>query len=354
MISNKINAYWAITKTGITGGTLSIKGQYKTTDVIGNERNLSGYYFDGTDWSSGGETHDTILHRISAPITSSSGVLLAMNQFIAVGSRAFLQGAYNSTTGLMSDSLRSGGNGINIIPLSDPYRSAPYNTSFFHVNNTATETAASTVFANKTAINDNIVDWVFLELRNTNSSPGNTILQTRSALIQRDGDIVDIDGVSPVTFNNFPLGNYVLSVRHRNHLGISLNPITGAKMFTEKSTLAFTTNVADFRTSALLFGTSSSYSSAFHPTLTSVRLLWGGNANMNSNVKYIGLQNDKDFIFIKTLNTNPTTILNNTYSPADLNMNKIVRYSGINNDKDFLFSTVLGSSSIAQRIQTLP
>ena len=125
-------------------------------------------------------------------------------------------------------------------------------------------------------------------------------------------------------------------------------------MFTEKSTLAFTTNVADFRTSALLFGTSSSYSSAFHPTLTSVRLLWGGNANMNSNVKYIGLQNDKDFIFIKTLNTNPSTILNNTYSPADLNMNKIVRYSGINNDKDFLFSTVLGSSSIAQRIQTLP
>ncbi len=67
---------------------------------------------------------------------------------------------------------------------------------------------------------------MFLELRNTTVSPGNTVLQTRSALVQRDGDIVDIDGVSPVTFNNVASANYVIAVRHRNHLGLSTDPAT--------------------------------------------------------------------------------------------------------------------------------
>ena len=52
------------------------------------------------------------------------------------------------------------------------------------------------------------------------------VLQTRSALVQRDGDIVDIDGVSPVTFNNVASTNYTIAVRHRNHLGLSTNPAT--------------------------------------------------------------------------------------------------------------------------------
>src|SRR6185295_17903717 len=91
-------------------------------------------------------------------------------------------------------------------PSTDPYRVSPYNTNFTHVNNAAVETIASAAVLDQPGTNDDIVDWVFLELRNTVTSP-NTVLQTRSALVQRDGDIVDVDGTSPVTFNNLANGN---------------------------------------------------------------------------------------------------------------------------------------------------
>src|SRR5438067_1317201 len=281
MMANYINAYWPVTKTGITGGAVTLAGQYlDPSDITGIESNLAGYYFNGTDWSSSGETHNTATNQISAPVTNSSGELYAMNKFITVGTRAFLQGAYNNSTGTMSDALRSG---TNVIPLSDPYRSSPYNSSFTHVSNPTAETVAATVFNNQASTNDDVVDWVFIELRNT-ASPGNAVLQTRSALIQRDGDIVDIDGVSPVTFNNVSNGTYTIAIRHRNHLGLSTNPTTPQSLNETRST-AFTTNVVDLRTMTAnnINGTSSGYTTSSHPTLGTVNLLWGGNANFNGN-----------------------------------------------------------------------
>ncbi|MBL0043319.1 MAG: hypothetical protein IPP33_02530 [Flavobacteriales bacterium] len=61
-----------------------------------------------------------------------------------------------------------------------------------------------------------IVDWVLLELRGP-AIPA-SIVATRAALVRRNGDIVDVDGVSPVAFNVAP-GSYYVSVKHRNHLG---------------------------------------------------------------------------------------------------------------------------------------
>ena len=62
------------------------------------------------------------------------------------------------------------------------------------------------------------MDWVFLELRDP--SVPSTILYTCSALLQADGDIVAVDGVSPIVFANALAGNYYIGVRHRNHLAI--------------------------------------------------------------------------------------------------------------------------------------
>jgi hypothetical protein len=62
-----------------------------------------------------------------------------------------------------------------------------------------------------------IVDWILIELR-SKTSPS-TVLYTRAALLQRDGDIVDIDGTSALTFIGASEDNYYVAVRHRNHLG---------------------------------------------------------------------------------------------------------------------------------------
>ena len=48
------------------------------------------------------------------------------------------------------------------------------------------------------------------------------MLAEQSALLQRDGDVVGIDGVSSLDFDLYP-GEYFLSVSHRNHLGVISN-----------------------------------------------------------------------------------------------------------------------------------
>jgi len=266
-----------------------------------------------------------------------------MDKFTLVKTKVFLQGAYNTSTGVMSDALRTP---TNLIPLTDPYRNVPYN--FTEVANPVAETAATSVFSDQSNPNDNIVDWVFLELRSSVASPGNTVLQTRSALLKRDGNVVDVDGVSPVTFNNVVNGNYTVAVRHRNHLGISADPATNLLALNEKRSIA---SLLDLTTAAdaQIFGTAAAYKVS-----GGKNLMWAGNANFNGNVRFIGLNNDKDYILVNTLANSAGVILKNVYSPADVNMNRNVSYLGLSNDKDLIFVTVLANVTTAVKTQGLP
>lgn len=346
-ISDYIAAYWPVTRTGITG-TVTVSGQYVDgADVTGTEANLRGYFYNGSEWSSASGTNDAALNRVGVPV-AANGAVYGMDKFVYVKAKAFLQGPFNTTTGVMSDALRTA---PSLIPLTDPYRSAPYSTAFTHVANAGAETALASVFADQASTDNNIVDWVFLELRNNTVSPGNTVLQTRSALIQRDGDIVDVDGVSPVTFNNTVNGNYTIAIRHRNHLGLSADPSTNLYAAAEAKGTAPTMDFST-ATDAQLFGTTAAYT-----TGGGKNLLWGGNANSNTTVRYIGLANDKDYLLLTAPNNGLGNVANanltNVYSPSDVNMNRGVRYIGLANDKDYLFN-VLGGVASALKTQSLP
>jgi hypothetical protein len=158
----------------------------------------------------------------SAYYTKESGPL-------GLNLRAYLEGALQNNGGataadgrpLMRDNLRNSPfTGLNYIPSNDPYEvpttfvnvtgkytpMAPQNTSsnFQHVT-------AATVFnvTGQTAI----VDWVWVELRDKNNSAN--VLATRAGLIQRDGDIVDVDGQGSLAFPGVAVDNYYVSVRHR-------------------------------------------------------------------------------------------------------------------------------------------
>ncbi len=346
MVADYLLTHWPVNKTGVTG-TVKIKGQYSTTSYVsGTEANLRGYYFNGTDWSSIGEAHDAALHSVTATIGGASGDVYGMDKFILSKTKAFLQAAYNTSTGVMGDNLRKPS---NLIPLSDPYRTAPYNVSFIPVADPITETANLSVFADQPLTDNDIVDWVFIELRSSTVSPGNTVLQTRSALLQRDGDVVDIDGKSPVVFNSVADGNYTIAIRHRNHLGISTDPATNLIALSEATS---TTPLVDFTTAtdANIYGPASAYGIA----LNGKNILWGGNANVNGNVRYNGVANDKDYILLNALGNNVAGIINNVYHAADVNMNRNVRYNGVGNDKDFILLTVLGNNVAGIKFQALP
>jgi hypothetical protein len=126
-------------------------------------------------------------------------------------------------------------------PKKDPYFTT-FNTNFTHVNNTIQDSTTATVLA--ATGNNAIVDWVFLELR-TGISGSTTVVKTKAALLQADGDIVDMDGVSVVPFTNVPAGSYYVAVRHRNHLGfrtdapIALTATTPAVNFTNNSVVLY-------------------------------------------------------------------------------------------------------------------
>lgn len=128
---------------------------------------------------------------------------------VSVMAKVFLQGAFNQTTGLMDDGLRSQG----LIPSMEPYSAL---VGFSHVLGGGGENIDPSLLMITGP--EAIVDWVFLELRNKNDH--NQVLATRSALLQRDGDIVEVDGSSAVFFEGIEPDHYFLSVRHRNHLGV--------------------------------------------------------------------------------------------------------------------------------------
>jgi hypothetical protein len=66
--------------------------------------------------------------------------------------------------------------------------------------------------------NNAIIDWIWVEIRE-DSGDGTTVLESTSALLQADGDIVAPDGVS-LTSTGLSFGSYLLVLSHRNHLGI--------------------------------------------------------------------------------------------------------------------------------------
>ncbi len=133
---------------------------------------------------------------------------------LVVNTRVLLEGPFDSATGLMTDNLRAS----NLLPLEEPYSAL----GFQHLLNGGGEMIAPSVLLATGP--DAIVDWIFVELRDGTSL---TPMATRSALLQADGYIVDLDGTSTVYFDGVSQGNYYVVIKHRNHLRImSANPIS--------------------------------------------------------------------------------------------------------------------------------
>jgi len=312
--------------------------------------------FNGTDWSLVGEARDNTLNTVTAQLASNAGEIVGMNRFVLLNAKVLLQGAYNTITARMNDRLRNSGAYVpgvlpasNLIPATDPYRNAPYN--FSHINNTVPESAISGSFPNpfvdQANADNNIVDWVFLELRN-NVTPGNTISQTRSALVQRDGDIVDIDGVSSIYFKNLIGADYTVVVRHRNHLAMSTNPA----LFNKTLSLSANSTTLDFSNSPS--GNLMGVAGTNYLNSSGVNQLYAGNANFNTNLRWSPPSSDKDYILNIVLLGNAASVLSNSYSAGDLDLNRGVRWSPPNSDKDYFLNTPLSSAATTVKSQVLP
>lgn len=268
----------------------------------------------------------TIYYHCQVHFTTMAGTINLVTPPLLLSVKAFLEGAYDTGSGLMRDDLRAAG----IVPLTEPYTALGYT----QVNGNGGASTSLPVLA--TTGNDAIVDWVVVELRD-NTTPS-TILQTRCALIQRDGDVVATDGTSPVQFS-LAAGTYQVALRHRTHLGAMT--LTGVA-------LSGTNTTVDLSSPATAtWGTNAT------KTVGTVHALWMGDATFDGSLLYTGSGNDRDPILIGVGGTTPNNSVNG-YLSTDLNMDGSVRYTGVSNDRDPVLVNVGSTTPNNTRVQQLP
>lgn len=245
---------------------------------------------------------------------------------VRVALKLMLDGPYDDATDRMQDNLRAGGH----VPLTEP------NTAqgFTQVFGGGESVAAS---AMTTTGDDALVDWVLLELRDA-ATPG-TIIATRNALVQRDGDVVDVDLGTAVTFRASS-GSYHVAARHRNHLGaMTALPVV---LTTTPATIDLT------NTATATYGTEA------QRTRDGRTMLWSGDVARDGVLRYTGDGNDRDPILLYIGGSVPTNESAPGYHQQDVNLDGIVRYTGGNNDRDPILVNVGGSVPTNTRTQQLP
>jgi len=346
-----VNNSWDISESVAGGSNLSVTATWNGTDELsGFDRTRSGisYYIPTAGATQGWDllNSQTAAATGANPYTYTRTGVTAVGTF-AIGTRPvlspllvtpkiFLEGAYNTGLDRMNDALRT----ANLIPTTEPYSSALGGSLLSASNATrgsggGETSTASVVGSLAGAATDNtIVDWVLVQLHRTSD---NVVISQRAALLQRDGDVVDTDGSSPVNMAGNAAGSYYISVKHRNHIGVRI---------AASIALAKTTNTNyDFSsalTQALAPASSTAMTNKYGAAITTTRyMLWGGNGNANTTLRYAGAANDENAL----LNTAPLSGSKATvaagYYLTDYNMNGNVRYAGALNDENMLLNTIL-------------
>ena len=333
MVDDVVSATWEITEAVIGGSDLIAAPSWAAADETTTFDNTDAavFQFNGTDYTALATTGAaTTVDGISS--VTNVGLVLDDTDYVIIGDsgllRAFLaakiilQGPYQASQDLMRDQLRT----KSLIPLEEPYSDM---AAFTHVSGGGGETVDALEDFDYVADGDDIVDWVFLEIRDS----ADAVVSTRSALLQRDGDIIDIDGSnSAVSFEGITLDNYTIVVRHRNHLGVKSSGIV--------SMSPGTTAVYDF-TSAV----NQAVGDQQEELETGVYGVYGGNANGESAVAtaYKGIRmtgpstiNDA-LALLNQLGGIYTATQFDVYETEDLNLDGNVRMTGPSTINDALF-----------------
>ena len=301
--------------------------EYFDSELNGNtEAYLEPWKYQGSWQQTEASARDATANTISVTGTDSgSDTLWAFsNGQLLVTPKVFLEG--NFSAGLMGDNLRA----ASLIPTTEPYTGLGY-----AMVNSGGESVNSSVFT--PTGNNAIVDWIHLQVRDPLDSTN--VIQTVNALLQRDGDIVGLDGVSPVKVPNLGVDNYYLAIYHRNHLPI--RSATKLALIPVNSTYDYSSALAQAWANGAI-----SSNDAMKDLGSGVYGMIGGNVNGNTNVRATGPPFINDFSNLLSTLGSSTNILTNQYSRADLNMDGTIRATGppfINDFSELL--SILGTST---------
>jgi len=331
---------WEVSEATAGGSSLSATASWSATvEMPGFNRADCGIarHNTGTDWDlppaalaavAGSDPYSRARANLAPGVLAVADEAF-MNRLL-VSPRIMLAGPYSTSNNTMNDSLRIKPD----FPLSAPgiYGAGKY----AHAGRQPANAGVINPAILSVTGPDAIVDWVFLWLKDP-ANPA-TNLQTLVALLQRDGDIVDLDGVSPVAIPGNATQNYILGVGHRNHLSVR-SPNGSGLSFGEQSTTVY-----DFTTAqSKAFGTNPMRQIDTAPLTFG---LYAGNANptitANSGhitVKYNGSSNDRNALLGVVGISTPNAIVTG-YRNEDVNLDWQVKYNGSANDRNVILSTV--------------
>ena len=264
--------------------------------------------------------------------------------------RVYLEGALINTTAqsslppvkpLMRADLRmSPFTGLDYIPDTEPYTAHP---KFTHIGGGGGENLPK-ISPLWTEVGDKaIVDWVFIELRD--KTDATQVVATKSALLLRNGDIIDVNGSTCLSFPSLPPDEYHVAVRHRNHLGAMtadvFNISSGITVdFTNPSLscwdYGFMPGIGDYTGMSRKTGPMSAHWSGY-------TALYMGNVDGNDQIKYAAPNDDQSPMFLEVLLSAANTAFVSNYNDAfgyligDVDLNSKVKYSAPNDDQSFVF-----------------
>jgi len=252
---------------------------------------------------------------------------------------------------LMRDDLRSSPfNGVRYIPNVEPYDSMVIKGLVKEYWETFDN--PSTLFAVEGE--DALVDWVRIELRDKNDYT--SIVATRSGLVQRDGDVIDLNGEMGLRFKGLDVDDYYIVVNHRNHLGAMTEAAQTPEQYTDL--VDFTVTETGFFT----YGTSkfaqydytglaqAELSGRPSSNLTGYRALWAGDSDGNGRIKFTQPEDDLNVIFGNVFGyVSPDGSYNFYtnfdfafgYQQGDYDLNSKAKFDNPNDDKNYLFGQLL-------------
>lgn len=268
--------------------------------------------------------------------------------------RAYLEGALVNNGGataldgrpLMRDNLRNSPfTSTNEIPSADPYETA---ATYVNVVSKFTKLAPQTTHPEFQQVTgpsvftvtgqNAIVDWVFVELRSKSNNA--TVQATRAGLIQRDGDIVDVDGQSCLAFPGVAVDSYYVAVRHRSHLGAMTK--YGQSASNLESLVDFTVPGTPIYDKGTYLSFNYTGLGEKDNVVGTYRALWGGDFNADGKVKYDSPNDDlATLLFDVLLYPSNTTFATNYdfaygYLQGDFDMNGKAKYDSPNDDNAYL------------------
>ncbi len=297
----------AISRNGIHLASLPANGSPLVADAT-----QPGLYTAMAGGTSGGAQFSfEVVAAAGPPAPINTGILVSL----------VMQGARSGTSYQMRVDLANQG----LIPCQEPYTAMGFPASS---SGSETIDGCQDLFVQRS-----IADWVHIDL--VDAQQPSLIVASRNGLLHHRGDVLDIDGISPLAWT-VPMGEYRIRITHRNHLPI----LTDQAIALRGGTVFMPVTIAAESWSHFMT----------YPSLPAITCdgqpcaMPQGNTLIDSGqqrISYLGNNNDRDPILVRIGGSNPTNVLGG-YFLEDVNLDGWVKYVGANNDRDAILQQLNG------------